>query len=194
MKNRYHLLLSSLLFASGCMPQATAATPNCPPEATAPTTSTSSTAPNEPRASDKPTLDIELAQYAFLLGQWETVSGGAHGPFSFEPDVAGRVIVRHHPTPTTGNVHEDLLTIYLTEKGDVRALYVDKWGHVIEYAVSVTDNPKSVEFVSKADPGQTRYRLAYELLADGSIRGRSQTAPPGKTEFSGYMEWTAKKK
>jgi len=42
--------------------------------------------------------------------------------------------------------------------------------------------------------GEPRYRITYELQADGALLTKLQMTQVGKTEFSGYMAWKAKKK
>jgi hypothetical protein len=197
---RFLPLLPLFLLLSACPSTPPASAPKCAPETTvadppavAKAESNASTA--SPAAAPK--LDIELTQYSFLLGEWEPSSNNANpveGPFSFTPDVNGRAIIRRLPSSARAGGHDDLLTMYLTQQGDIRALHLNKSGRVIEYAVTLTDNPKEVVFIGKDGPGPGRVRLSYELLADGSMRGRLQTAPDEKAPFRGYLEWNIKKK
>jgi hypothetical protein len=141
-----------------------------------------------------------LVPLRFLLGDWEAIpdSSGATGGFTFSPGVQEHVIVRtnYSISPAAdgkpSSRHDDLMVIY-EDAGTVRADYFDNEGHVIRYVVQ----PKagSVAFVSEAKPAEPRYRLTYDVGADGILNGRFEVAPPGKPDaFTQYLAWKARKR
>jgi hypothetical protein len=189
---RAHFLLSSLLLLPACAPEASAGALRCPPEAPV---SASKASPPAPSVTGAPVLDAPLAPYGFLLGQWDAPpSPTGSGAYSFEPEAQGHVIVRRNTSNTPKGKHDDVLMMYVAPQGGVRALYADNEGHIIEYAVTATDNPKRAVFLSNESPGAPRFRLSYWPNADGSVGGRFEMAPPGATEFKRYLDWSATKK
>jgi hypothetical protein len=144
-----------------------------------------------------------LDPLSFLLGTWEGVGSGkpgeATGQATFAPGLQGRIMTRtsYADTPATSTApasrHDDLLIIYAAEDGRLRADYWDNEGHVIRYAVSVP-SARSAIFVSDIVTGAPRYRLTYQMGADGALRGTFAVAPPGKPEdFAQYLAWDSRK-
>jgi hypothetical protein len=135
-----------------------------------------------------------LEPVRFLLGEWQASGGGkpgeASGGFTFAPSLQDRVIIRSNYAeyPATGDKpasrHDDLMVIYATESGEVRADYYDSEGHVIRYAGSSPAMDELV-LVSEASNGAPRFRLTYKLGADGVLDGRFEVAPPGKPDSYG---------
>lgn len=142
-----------------------------------------------------------LVPLRFLLGDWEAIpdsSGGATGAFSFSSGVQEHVIVRTNYSISRAadakpsSRHDDLMVIY-DEAGTVRADYFDNEGHVIRYVVQ--PKARSVAFVSEIKPSEPRYRLTYDLGADGILNGRFEVAAPGKPDaFTQYLAWKARKR
>lgn len=145
-----------------------------------------------------------LAPLSFLVGEWEAQGGAAPGEaaggFSFTPELQGRVIVRknHADYPAAGGKpasrHDDLMVLYATDDGELRADYYDSEGHVIRYSGSV---PGAGQLTLVSDPasGAPRFRLGYKLGADGTLDGSFEIAPPGKPDaFQPYLSWTAHRK
>jgi P2-related tail formation protein len=139
-----------------------------------------------------------------LLGDWQAEGGGkpgeASGGFTFAASLQGRVIVRtnYAEYPATADKpasrHDDLMVLFATESGALRADYYDSEGHVIRYAGSATATGEVV-LVSEVVGGAPRFRLTYKLRADGSLDGRFEIAPPGKPEaFGPYLAWTARRR
>lgn len=88
--------------------------------------------------------------------------------------------------------HDDLMVIY-SEGGSMKADYFDNEGHVIRYAVRLRGS-NGVVFVSDAKPSEPRYRLSYEMGADGVLSGTFAIAAPGAPEaFTPYFSWSARK-
>jgi hypothetical protein len=144
-------------------------------------------------------LPKELAPLEFLIGTWDGGGSGTPGQgsggASFATGLQDRVIVRTNfaviaPTDKTpASRHDDLMIIYVDERGAVRADYYDNEGHVIRYAVTVPGPGRAV-FVSDAAAGVPRYRLAYDAAPDGVVKGSFSVAPPGKPDaFTPYLTW-----
>jgi hypothetical protein len=153
-------------------------------------------------AADAP--PAALSSLTFLLGEWEAqgsgVPGEASGGFSFMPELQRRVIVRtnHADYPATdgkpSSRHDDLMVLYATDDGAIRADYYDSEGHVIRYSGSV---PGADQLTLVSDPANAtpRFRLSYKLRTDGALDGSFEIAPPGKPDtFQPYLSWTARRK
>jgi hypothetical protein len=145
-----------------------------------------------------------LEPLGFLLGDWQADGGGkpgeASGGFTFAPSLQERVIVRtnyaEYPAASgkPASRHDDLMVLYATELGELRADYYDNEGHVIRY---VGSTPKAGELilVSEISSGAPRFRLTYKLGADGVLVGQFEVAPPGKPDsFGPYLAWTSRRK
>jgi hypothetical protein len=141
----------------------------------------------------------ELEPLSFLLGEWSGGGSGTPGQGSggstFARSLQDRVIIRTNfaltaATPTTPpSRHDDLMIIYVDEKGAVRADYYDNEGHVIRYLVTAA-GARSVSFVSEVAPNAPRYRLTYTAATGGVVKGTFEMAPPGKPEaFAQYLGW-----
>jgi hypothetical protein len=144
-------------------------------------------------------LPKELAPLEFLIGTWDGGGSGAPGQASggasFATGLQGRVIVRTNfavtvaTDKTPASRHDDLMIIYVDDRGAVRADYYDNEGHAIRYAVTVPGPGRAV-FVSDVAAGAPRYRLAYESAPDGVVKGSFSVAPPGKPDaFTPYLTW-----
>ena len=92
--------------------------------------------------------------------------------------------------------HEDLLIVYRGAGGKhTKAIYFDNEDHVIQYTVTLSDDKKSLVFLSDPDPSAPRFRLTYTKDKDESLRIKFEFAPPGKPdEFKTYAEGSARKK
>ncbi len=137
----------------------------------------------------------------FLLGTWvgegsgePGASGSGGSTFSFELDQ--QILVRKNwakyppkPGDKTGINHEDLMVIYPAQT--LRAIYFDNEGHVINYLVS-SPRKNAVTFESDAAQPGPRYRLAYELGADGKLAIVFSIAAPGQP-FKEYTRGTAQR-
>lgn len=144
-----------------------------------------------------------LEPLAFLLGDWQAVGGGgpgeASGGFSFAASLQDRVILRTNfaEYPATADKpasrHDDLMVLYATPAGEVRADYYDSEGHVIRYA-AVAASRGELTLLSEATVGAPRFRLGYKLRQDGTLEGRFEIAPPGNPDsFAPYLSWTARR-
>jgi hypothetical protein len=144
-------------------------------------------------------LPKELAPLEFLLGAWDGGGSGTPGQgsggTSFAAGLQDRVIVRTNfavivaTDKTPASRHDDLMIIYVDERGAVRADYYDNEGHAIRYAVTVPGPGRAV-FVSDVAAGSPRYRLAYETAPGGVVKGSFSVAPPGRPDaFTPYLTW-----
>jgi hypothetical protein len=159
---------------------------------------TLSWSPSTVHSAEKGALD----SLSFLLGDWKSDGGGkpgaAGGGFAFSRRLQNRVIVRtsHAGYPAQQGrpayVHDDLMVLYATETGGIKADYYDSEGHVIRYAGTAAGG--ELRLTSEAEAGGPRFRLTYKLGPDGALAGRFEIAPPGKSDaFSPYLQWTARK-
>lgn len=144
-------------------------------------------------------LPKELASLGFLLGGWDGGGSGTPGQgsggTSFATGLQDRVIVRTNfavmaaTDKTPAARHDDLMIIYVDERGGVRADYYDNEGHVIRYAVTAPGPGRAV-FVSEVAAAAPRYRLTYDTAPDGVVKGSFSVAPPGKPDaFTPYLTW-----
>jgi hypothetical protein len=145
------------------------------------------------------------ARLSFLVGEWQGVGSGepgeAVGGTSFAFSLDKKILIRKSWTqfrPRAGEKpglsHEDLLIIYPGADGaPFRAIYFDNEGHVIMYSVSFP--PKSGAAIFETDPREPgpRFRLTYELNADGVLENAFSIAPPGG-EFRVHVRGALKKK
>jgi len=148
-------------------------------------------------------LPRPLEPLRFLVGDWPATGGGAPGEasggFAFESRLQDRVLVRtnHADYPAAAgrpaSRHEDLMILYASDAGAIRADYYDSEGHVIRYTGEVPA-PNHLTLVSEASDHAPRFRLSYSLGEDGVLSGRFEVAPPGKPDaFAPYLSWTAKR-
>jgi hypothetical protein len=150
--------------------------------------------------------DDPWAMYRFLIGEWVGEGTGqpgqGTGEFSFLPDLQGKILVRKNRAgyPASGAQpafsHEDLLVVYKGEDGKrAHAIYFDSEDHVIRYTVSVSEDRKSLTFVSDPSPKAPRFRLTYVSEEGDKLGIKFEIAPPGKPEgFRPYIEAKAKKR
>jgi hypothetical protein len=138
-----------------------------------------------------------------LIGFWVGEGGPGRGisQFSFLPDLQGKILVRknHAEYPASQDrpaaVHDDLLIVYGDTDADRQAVYFDNEGHVIEYAVSVSADRKTIIFVSPAAAGAPRYRLSFFEQDRDRFRITFEIAPPGKPEaFATYVAGFARRR
>jgi hypothetical protein len=144
-----------------------------------------------------------LEPLAFLIGEWEASGAGQPGQGSgravFSRALQDRVILRssYAEYPASGTAassrHDDLLVVYPTAGGAVRADYYDSEGHVIRYLVT-SPAPGRAVFVSEPVTGEARYRLSYELTPDGVLKGEFSIASPGEPPvFKPYLVWESRR-
>ena len=149
--------------------------------------------------------DAAWEPLAFLIGNWTGEGTGAPGEgtggFSFRYDLQGKVLVRknHADYPKTKDrpaySHEDLMVIYKeSPAAPFRADYFDNEGHVIHYAISITPDHSSVEFVSDPAAAAPRFRFTYQRTGQGTLGIKFEIAPPGKPEaFAPYIDAKARR-
>ncbi len=149
--------------------------------------------------------DDSWKPYRFLAGEWTGGGGGEPGKgtgrFSFAWDLNEKVLVRRNRAEypaANGRAaisHEDLMVIYRPDPdGPAKAIYFDSEGHVINYAVTFSDDKATLIFLSDAVAAAPRFRLSYTKGADNSIGIKFEIAPPGKSDgFKTYLEGNARR-
>lgn len=159
--------------------------------------------PALPLAAQPATPAPDWSAWRFLVGEWVGEGNGSPGQgtggFTFAPELAGRILVRHsHAEYPAANGrpavnHVDLLIIY-QDGGLTKGSYWDNEGHFIAYEASVGADG-SISLVSPVVRGAPRFRFIYKPLADGRVDMRFEIAPPGKPDaFQLYTGGTARKK
>lgn len=144
-------------------------------------------------------LPKELAPLVFLLGDWDGGGGGTPGQgsggTSFAAGLQDRVVVRTNFAVTAAtdkaaaSRHDDLMIVYVDDRGSVRADYYDNEGHVIRYAVTA-DGQGRVLFTSDPVASAPRYQLTYAAAPGGVVKGVFAIAPPGRPDaFTPYLTW-----
>ena len=143
--------------------------------------------------------------FQFLIGNWSGVGSGnpaeaVAGATSFSFELDKRIILRKNRAeylPKTARkapvVHEDLMVIYPeATNSKFRAVYFDNEGHVINYTVSAPVNRSALLFESAESNQGMRFRLVYELTAQGTLATEFYTAPPGG-DYKLYVRGVLKK-
>ncbi len=137
-------------------------------------------------------LEFLLGKWTGIAGEKDTPLGAGQGGFSFEPQLNGKIMVRHnHAGYNSGERHDDLMVIYLdAPKDSPRAIYFDSEGHVIRYNLTFPSADRVVFESDGTQPGP-RFRLSY-WMQDTVLNGKFEVAPPG-ADYKSYMNWTAKR-
>jgi len=151
-----------------------------------------STLPVGAQTTDWKKLEFLVGKWTGIAGEKDTPLGAGQGGFSFEPELNGKIVVRHnHAAYNSGAKHDDLMVIYLDAPNDTpRAIYFDTENHVIRYNLTFPSLDK-VTFESDGTQPGPRFRLSY-WVEDKVLNGKFEVAPPG-ADYKSYMNWTAKK-
>jgi hypothetical protein len=143
--------------------------------------------------------------YRFLVGEWTGDGSGepgkGSGRFSFAWDLQEKILVRRNRAEyaaangRAASSHEDLMVMYRPDQsGRCNAIYFDSEGHVINYAVTISDDKRTLTFLSDNVPTAPRFRLSYTKGADDSMVIKFEIAPPGKSEgFKNYLVGAARR-
>src|SRR5262245_10516242 len=144
--------------------------------------------------------------WQFLIGKWTAEGGGQPGQakaggFSFELDLQGSVLVRRNYSEYAATAskpasrHDDLMVIYQEPGRGTRADYYDNEGHIIRYTVTISEDKKSITFLSDPVATAPTFRLIYRRSSADTVSMEFDIAPPGKPDsFSKYVEGTAKRR
>jgi hypothetical protein len=134
---------------------------------------------------------------SFLIGNWKGEGSGnpgqGEGYFSFKFDLGKKILVRtsHSEYPAMnekpGIVHDDLMIIYPDFSGNPdRAIYFDNEGHVINYAITYS-NDTDIIFTSDKVSSVPIFRLTYTKIDDKSVDVKFEIAQDG-LKFAKYLE------
>jgi hypothetical protein len=144
-----------------------------------------------------------LEPLRFLLGDWQAQGAGKPGEgtggFTFALALQDRVLVRTNYADYLARAerpssrHDDLMVLYATDAGEIRADYYDSEGHVIRYSGTTRASGQLI-LVSEPAAGAPRFRLSYRLNPDGTLDGRFEIAPPGEPDsFGPFLSWTSRR-
>ena len=122
--------------------------------------------------AQQPAPNLNWDSLKFLLGKWvgegTSEAGAGSGYFTFELSLNRKVLVRknHAEYPGTKDTpmvsHDDLMIIYVDPATtQTRAFYTDSEGNVINYALNVSSDGKTLVFLSEPQAAGARYRLTY---------------------------------
>jgi hypothetical protein len=130
-------------------------------------------------------LDAPLQPLRGLVGTWQGTDPDRHatGRFTLEPELGGKVLVRHSRNASPQGRHDDLMIMFATP-GGLRASYFDNEGHVIQYAIMPAAD--HIELVSDEVANQPRFRLRYERHGPDELAIDFAIAMPGATDFQHY--------
>ena len=144
--------------------------------------------------------DATWKRLEFLLGKWKGVAGekdtqlgAGQGAFSFDLELAQKIVVRrNNATYDSGVKHDDLMVIYFDgpRGAPPRAIYFDSEGHVIRYNLTFPAAERVVFESDGSQPGP-KYRLSY-WVEKGALKGTFEVAPPG-ADYKNYMSWTSQR-
>jgi hypothetical protein len=141
----------------------------------------------------------------FLVGQWKGEGGGqpgqaAAGGFSFSFELQGHVLVRRSFSEYAATSerpafrHDDLMVVYQDQDGKgLRASYFDSEGHTIQYSVALSEDKRTLTFISEPSQSQPRYRfIFYRQTQPDTLNFEFDIAPPGKPDaFAKYVDGKA---
>jgi hypothetical protein len=148
---------------------------------------------------------LPWAPLQFLVGAWEGPGSGSpgegRGGCTIAFDLNKNILVRKNwaefapkPGDTKGISHQDLM-IFFADAGDPRlkAIYFDGEGHVIHYVLQPAAKSNLAVFESEPGTKGPRFRLSYEMNADGRLLNIFSIAMPGQ-DFKEYARgWLVKK-
>jgi hypothetical protein len=153
----------------------------------------------------EPRSERAWAALEFLVGTWTGEGSGdpgqSTGGFSFNWELQKKILVRRSQANYVATAnrpaysHEDLTIIYAESSSDrLRATYFDNEGHVIRYAISVSDDGNAIVFQSDVTSTSPTYRFAYSKTGSTTMKLKFEVAPPGKPDsFVAYIEGSARR-
>jgi len=141
------------------------------------------------RAQPQTSLDSMKVLVGKWVGEGTSDVGAGGGYFTFEASLNNKVLIRKNRAeyPATKNrgaiTHDDLMIVYAdASTKTLRAFYTDSGGNTINYIINVSDDGKTITFLSDArDPGP-RYRLTYVLTKPDQIALTFEIASPDKPD------------
>ena len=135
-------------------------------------------------------------KWNWMIGEWKGTGSGepgkGGGTFSFQPDLAKKILVRraHSEYPAEGKkpaiVHDDLMIVYLDTAGEPsNAIYFDNEGHTINYSIRYPD--KSIVFLSDKTANAPVFRLTYTRTGMDMANVKFEMSQDGE-KFMTYVE------
>jgi hypothetical protein len=141
--------------------------------------------------------------WQFLLGTWKGdakgTAGDGPGEFTFKTDLDGKILVATNNqefganSEHAGFTYRSMMVVYLLGV-DTAAIFYDNEGHVLNYSVQFSNNPRRVTFTGERVPYAPRFRFSYIDNGDGTLKAVFETAPANTpTVYSSHVEGTARK-
>jgi hypothetical protein len=170
-----------------------------------------STAQTLPKITEKDSKDFAAKRselykwqpWQFLLGKWKGdakgVAGEGSGEFSFRTELDGKILVVTNSqefgatSEHAAFTYQSMMVVYLLGV-DTAAIFYDNEGHVLNYTVQFSDNPKKVTFIGQRVAYAPRFRFSYVDNGDGTLKAVFETAPANTpTVYSSHVEGTVRK-
>jgi len=134
-----------------------------------------------------------LEDLNFMVGKWvgegTSEAGAGSGYFTFEYSLGNKALIRrnHAEYPSTSGraaaIHDDLMIIYLhASSKQLRAFYTDSEGNTIQYIVSLSNDGKTLVFLSEPSSSGPRYRLTYVVTDPSRIALTFEVASPDRPD------------
>lgn len=145
--------------------------------------------PQVAQSQPQPNLDSLQVLMGKWVGEGTSEVGVGGGYFTFEAGLKDKVLIRknHAEYPATKDraavTHDDLMIVYAdTTAKQLRGFYTDSEGNTINYLINVSNDGKTITFLSDGRDAGPRYRLTYLLTQPDQIQLTFEVAPSDKPD------------
>jgi hypothetical protein len=141
--------------------------------------------------------------WEFLLGTWKGDAkgdaGDGPGDFTFKTDLDGKILLVtstqefRATSERQAFTYHGLMVIYLLGL-DTQAMFYDNEGHVLNYSVQFSTNPRKVTFIGEQVPYAPSFRFSYTDNGDGTLKVAFETAPANAPKaFTSHIATVARR-
>jgi hypothetical protein len=141
--------------------------------------------------------------WQFLLGTWKGdakgTAGEGSGEFTFKTELDGKILVATNnqefgaTSDHAAFTYHSMMVVYLLGV-DTAAIFYDNEGHVLNYSVQFSNNPRKITFTAERVAFTPRFRFSYADNGDGTLKSVFESAPADTpTVYSSHVEGTVKK-